>query len=124
MRSTPKLSKQSRREDRLDAIFGALASRTRRALLTRLGQGPAYLTELAEPFDMSLPAISKHVRVLENAGLLSREIDGRVHRCSLDPAPLRTVEEWLADYRQFWIDTLGALAAFTERPTGKPRKAR
>ncbi len=123
MPSTAKRSKSSpRAEDRLDAVFAALSSRTRRALLRRLGQGPAYLTELAEPFDMTLPAVSKHVRVLEDAGLLRRQIDGRVHRCSLEPAPLETVEVWLAEQRGFWTETLDALAAFAEAPRDGRKK--
>ena len=72
------------------------------------------VTELAEPFDMSLPAVSKHLRVLERAGLLVRAVDGRVHRCSLDAEPLRDVETWLAHQRAFWEDALGSLAAYVE----------
>jgi DNA-binding transcriptional ArsR family regulator len=101
-------------DDRLDGVFHALADRTRRALLARLAEGPAPVGELAAPFDMSLPAVSKHLRVLEQAGLVSREIDGRVHRCSLEAAPLQEIEQWLAFYRTFWDETLEALARFVE----------
>ncbi len=101
-------------DDRLDDVFHALADRTRRALLARLAHGPAPVGELAAPFDMSLPAVSKHLRVLEQAGLVSREKDGRVHRCSLAAEPLREVEQWLASYRTFWDETLEALARFVE----------
>jgi DNA-binding transcriptional ArsR family regulator len=102
------------RGDRLDAVFRALADPTRRALLARLMQGPVMITELAEPFDMSLPAISKHMKVLENARLVSREVDGRIHRCSLSAAPLREVERWLQDYRLFWEGALDELARYVD----------
>jgi DNA-binding transcriptional ArsR family regulator len=98
-------------EDRLDLVFHALADRTRRSLLRRLGRGPAMVTELAAPFDMSLPAVSKHLCVLERARLVSRKIDGRVHRCALDPKALSEVEGWLRERREFWEHTLDALAA-------------
>jgi DNA-binding transcriptional ArsR family regulator len=101
-------------EDRLDRVFHALSDRTRRALLDRLAHGPAKVTELAMPFAMSLPAVSKHLRVLEGAGLIHRAIDGRVHRCSFSAAPLQEIEEWLDHYRIFWTDTLDALARFVE----------
>ena len=101
-------------EGRLDLIFHALANRTRRALLARLAEGPERVTELAQPFDMSLPSVSKHLRVLERAGLVARAIDGRVHRCALEAESLREVTEWLDHYRIFWGDTLEALARFVE----------
>src|SRR6266852_5734156 len=90
------------REDRLDLIFRALGDRTRRALLARLAQAPAMVTELAEPFDMSLPAVSRHIKVLERARLVRRTVDGRVHHCALDIEPLQDVEEWIGQYRRFW----------------------
>jgi DNA-binding transcriptional ArsR family regulator len=95
----------------LDRVFHALADRTRRSLLRRLAQGPAMVTELAEPFAISLPAVSKHLRVLEGARLVSRKVDGRVHRCSLDPDALGEVEAWLRERREFWEQALDALAA-------------
>lgn len=101
-------------ERRLDLIFHALANRTRRALLARLTRRPERVTELAQPFDMSLPSVSKHLRVLERAGLVARAIDGRVHRCSLDATALQEVSEWLDHYRTFWGDTLDALARYVE----------
>ena len=94
--------------EQLDRLFHALSDRTRRSLLARLARGPAMVTELAAPFAMSLPAVSKHLRVLEAARLVAREVDGRVHRCSLAPAPLRDVERWVEFYRSFWEDTVGA----------------
>ena len=72
------------------------------------------ITELAEPFAMSLPAVSRHIRVLEQAGLVAREIDGRVHRCSLDPGPLVSIDGWLKHYRQFWEGNLESLARHVE----------
>lgn len=103
--------------EQLDQVFGALANATRRALLERLRQAPAPVTELAEPFDMSLPAVSKHLRVLERAGLVRRDVDGRVHRCALQAGPMRDAAAWLRDYRVFWEDSLDRLAAFVEEPT-------
>jgi DNA-binding transcriptional ArsR family regulator len=100
--------------ERLDAVFGALSDRSRRAMIVRLARAPATIGELAEPFAMSLPAVSKHVRVLERAGLVRRAVDGRVHHCSLDPRRLRDAEAWIAKYAQFWESTLDALAQFAE----------
>ncbi|MCP4383457.1 MAG: helix-turn-helix transcriptional regulator [Hyphomicrobiales bacterium] len=99
-------------DDRLDQVFHALADRTRRSLLRRLAKGPARVTDLAEPFAMSLPAVSKHLRVLERAGLVDRTVAGRVHRCSFGGAPLDEVEGWLAGTRAFWQDRLESLAAY------------
>jgi DNA-binding transcriptional ArsR family regulator len=115
------------REDRLDLIFSALGDRTRRALLARLAGQPAMITELAEPFAMSLPAVSRHIRVLEGAGLVRRAVDGRVHQCTLEAGPLKSVEAWLDHYRRFWDDNLEALANFIEagnkaRTRGKTRR--
>jgi DNA-binding transcriptional ArsR family regulator len=108
-------------DDRLDDLFGALADRTRRRLVARLAKSPATITQLAEPFDMSLPAVSKHIRVLERAGLVVRKIEGRVHTCALDGEHLRDAVTWLERYRTFWDDTLAALAEFAEngQPEGK-----
>jgi DNA-binding transcriptional ArsR family regulator len=90
-------------------------------MLRRLERAPASITELAEPFAMSFPAVSKHLRVLESAKLVTRSIDGRVHRCSFDPAPLRDIEAWLAHYRAFWSGTLESLADFVGHvPEQKP----
>ena len=108
------LSKRSSPDDRLDAVFHALGDRTRRALLTRLTRTPAMITELARPFAMSLPAVSRHVRVLEQAGLIVRTVDGRVHHCALNAAPLGSVAEWLRHYRRFWEGNLDSLARYVE----------
>jgi DNA-binding transcriptional ArsR family regulator len=106
-------------EDRLDAAFRALGDRTRRALLARLAVGPAMVTELAKPFEMSLPAVSRHIRVLEAAGLITRSVDGRVHHCMLAAGPLKSVEAWLSHYRRVWEGKLEALARFVETKEGK-----
>jgi DNA-binding transcriptional ArsR family regulator len=103
-------------DDWLDAILHALAHRTRRQLLNRLAAGPAIIGDLAEPIDMTRVAVSKHLRVLEKARLVSRTIDGRVHRCTLRPEVLQEVEQWLTGYRAFWTERLGALARFVEDP--------
>jgi DNA-binding transcriptional ArsR family regulator len=101
-------------EDRLDAILHALSDRTRRRLLRRLAGGPAMVGELAKPIAMTRVAVSKHLRVLEKARLVSRTIDGRVHRCALRSEPLQEVDRWLAGYRAFWTEKLEALAMFAE----------
>jgi DNA-binding transcriptional ArsR family regulator len=101
-------------EQRLDLILHALSDRTRRGLLQRLAAGPAKVGELAEPFAMTRVAVSKHLRVLEKARLISRTVDGRIHRCALRAAPLREVDRWLKDYRVFWTHTLDALAHYAE----------
>jgi DNA-binding transcriptional ArsR family regulator len=113
-----KSNAESRRpasDARLDAVFAALSDRTRRTMLARLAGGPANVTELAKPFNMTLQAVGKHVRVLERAGLIRREIDGRIHHCSLNPLPLRDAEAWLERYRRFWDETLEALSGHFER---------
>jgi DNA-binding transcriptional ArsR family regulator len=119
MRSSTKARNDA--EDRLDLLFRALGDRTRRALLARLAEKPAMITELAEPFAMSLPAVSRHIRVLERARLVVRQVDGRVHHCALDPTPLQTAEAWLSHYRQFWEGQLAALARYVENDDTKKR---
>jgi len=90
----------------LDSTFGALADPTRRAILATLLVGQASVTELAKPHRMSLPAVMKHIHVLEEAGLVSQEKTGRVRRCRLAAEPLKEAEQWIAPYRQFWEGTL------------------
>jgi DNA-binding transcriptional ArsR family regulator len=102
-------------DERLDLVFHALSNRTRRALLARLSRQPAKVTDLAAPFAMSLPAVSRHIRVLEEAQLVRRAIDGRVHQCSLDTGALERVDAWLDHYRHFWEGTLDSLVAYVER---------
>jgi DNA-binding transcriptional ArsR family regulator len=98
--------------DRLNRTFAALSDPTRRAILARLAQGDATVGELAAPFAMSLPAISKHLRVLEQAGLIARTKDGRVHRLRLVAQPLREAALWITHYRRFWERQLDALAEY------------
>lgn len=105
----------SLQEDSLDRVFQALANRTRRALIDRLSKGPAMVTELAKPFGMSLNAISKHLIVLERAGLIKRTVEGRVHSCALDIGPMASAEEWLSAYRAFWNNQLDDFVTFVEK---------
>ena len=100
---------------RLDRTFAALADSTRRAILGRLAMGEATVGELAEPFRVSRPAISKHLRVLERAGLVRRTRDGRISRCVLNARPMRDAADWVDRYRAFWIGQLDALARYVER---------
>lgn len=94
----------------LDSVFSALADPTRRALLARLARGAQTVGELAEPFDMSLAAVSKHLQVLGRAGLVHHQREGRQVRCELSPEPLRAVADWVRDYESFWNDRLTAMA--------------
>lgn len=106
--------------DRLDTVFRALSDRTRRGMLQRLAQREHSVGELAEPFDMSLAAASKHIQVLERAGLVQRTVQGRTHQVRLDAHPLHAGAEWLRHYERFWNQRLDALAALleTEPPPG------
>ncbi|TCV94591.1 ArsR family transcriptional regulator [Luteibacter rhizovicinus] len=90
----------------LDSVFAAMSDPTRRAMLSRLALGPISIGELAAPFEMSLAAASKHVKVLERAGLLVRSVRGRTHLCALDAAPMHAGMEWLRHYERFWGDRL------------------
>jgi DNA-binding transcriptional ArsR family regulator len=101
-------------DERLNAVFGALSDPTRRRIIARLSQGVATVGELAEPFAMSLPAVSKHLSVLERAGLVRRERDGRIQRCHLDGRPLEAAGEFIEHYRTFWQNTLDELAQYLE----------
>jgi DNA-binding transcriptional ArsR family regulator len=98
----------------LDATFSARADPTRRAILARLALGEATVTELATPFRMSLPAVSKHLRILEDAGLLERKVEGRLHRLQLQAKPMEAAAEWIERYRRFWEEKLNALARYFE----------
>lgn len=98
----------------LDDVFGALAHPTRRAILARLHEGSASAGELAEPFDVSLPTISKHLRVLEAANLIERRVDGRVHTLSLNDEPLQEVDRWLERYAAGWRKRLDRLDTYLE----------
>ena len=101
--------------DRLSVIFSALADPTRRAILARLGESDATVSELAEPFSISLPAISRHLKVLEHAGLISRSRSAQWRSSSLEAEPLREATEWMERYREFWDDSLDRLDAHLKR---------
>lgn len=109
----------------IDQTFAALADPTRRAILSRLASGEASVGELAEPFDISLPAVSKHLKVLEQAGLLKRRREGRTLYCRMEPAPLNDVSDWIARQRAFWEGSLDSLETYfaanpeTETPTNE-----
>jgi DNA-binding transcriptional ArsR family regulator len=110
---------------KLDAIFAALADPTRRAILSRLAAGDASVSELAEPFDMSQPAISKHLKVLENAGLVSRGQDAQRRPRRLEAAPLAVADEWLERYRKYWeanYERLDALLDELQTPNKPSRR--
>lgn len=104
--------------DGLDEVFSALSSPTRRAILARLSKGESTVTELARPFDMSLPAISKHLRILEEARVISVTRDGRTHRCRLTPTALTKAEKWISFYRRMWEGQLDSLAEFLKTQGG------
>jgi DNA-binding transcriptional ArsR family regulator len=114
--------------DPLSATFSALADPTRRAILGRLARGERSVNELAEPFDMSLPAVSKHLRVLERAGLIERGRRAQWRPCRLRAAPLKDVAEWIDHYRRFWEQSFDRLDAYLkelrekEKPRGRAKK--
>ena len=108
--------------DQLSLTFAALADPTRRAILARLAAGEASVTELAEPFDMSLPAISKHLKVLERAGLIERGRDAQYRPCRLAVAPLKDVDAWVGRYRRFWEESLDRLDEYLKDLQAKEMK--
>jgi DNA-binding transcriptional ArsR family regulator len=111
--------------DNLSLTFSALADPTRRAILARLSQGEATVNELAKPFDMSLPSISRHLKVLEGAGLITRGREAQWRPCKLKPEPLRRVDDWLDKYRKFWsesFDRMDAVLSELTKPAKKGRK--
>jgi DNA-binding transcriptional ArsR family regulator len=115
--------------DLLSATFSALADPTRRAILARLAQGQATVNELAEPFAISLPAVSRHLKVLEGAGLISRGRAAQWRPCRLEPERLKVVDDWLSVYRRFWEQSFDKLAAYLEElndgaGNGRPKKKR
>jgi DNA-binding transcriptional ArsR family regulator len=121
------MSRQRARSDddpKLDLVFQALSDPTRRSILERLTHGAASISELADPFSMTLPAVSKHLRVLERAGLLRRERQGWYHLCHLETRPLEDAASFLARYRPFWESTLDELAKYVENPPHKPKGRR
>jgi DNA-binding transcriptional ArsR family regulator len=110
--------------DRLDRTFAALADPTRRAILARLASGAATVTELAAPFDISLPAVSKHLKVLERAGLIVRGRERQWRPAALDASPLRDVAEWAEGYRRFWEERYDRLDEYLEELQGRGKEER
>ena len=109
-------------DDQLSLTFGALADPTRRAILARLVTGEAFVTDLAEPFDMSLPAISKHLKVLERAGLIARGRDAQWRPCRLASGPFKDIDEWLDRYRRFFEQSLDRLESYLHELQTKEKK--
>jgi DNA-binding transcriptional ArsR family regulator len=113
--------------DALSNTFAALADPTRRAILARLAKGEASVGELAQPFDISLPAVSRHLRVLEEAQLIERRVDAQWRLCRLRPQPLKEAVDWIEHYRRFWEASLDNLARYLERtaaPAARQRRRR
>jgi DNA-binding transcriptional ArsR family regulator len=108
--------------DRLSATFSALADPTRRAILARLALGETSVKELAEPFEMSAPAISKHLKVLENAGLITRGREAQWRPCKLEPQALKSVDEWLERYRRLWEERFDRLEEYLRELQAKEKK--
>jgi DNA-binding transcriptional ArsR family regulator len=112
-------------EEALDRVFFALSDPVRRTILRRLDEGPALVSELAAPFEMSLQAVSRHIQVLVRAGLVAQERTGRIARCNLDAAPLYDAAVWLNHYTKYWQQSFDELAAFVKAlPSAKPKRAR
>lgn len=113
-----------RSTDTLSATLSALADPTRRAILARLSQGEATVNEIAEPFDISLPSISRHLKVLEGAGLISRGREAQWRPCRLETAPLQQVDGWLEKYRRFWEESFDRMDAYLTEITGTQAKGK
>jgi DNA-binding transcriptional ArsR family regulator len=109
-------------DDRLSSTFAALADPTRRAILARLSLGETSVTELAKPFEMSMPAVSKHLKVLERAGLIARGRQAQSRPCRLKPSPLKEAAGWIEEYRRFWEASLGRLEDYLRKM--KPAKTK
>ena len=107
----------------LDSTFAALSDATRRGILARLAEGDTSVSELAQPYDMSLPAVSKHLRVLESAGLVTRRKHGRVQRCQLIAEPMKSAAGWIEHYRRFWEGQFDSLARFLDETPRKEQKS-
>ena len=111
-----------REPDPLSETLFALADPTRRAILERLSSGPASVNEIAEPFDISLPAVSKHLKVLEHAGLISRGREAQWRPCQLEPRELRRLDDWLSHYRRFWTGSFDKMDAYIAKLKREKRK--
>ena len=108
--------------DHLSQVFAALADPTRRAILARLSKGEASVNEIAEPFDITLPAVSKHLKVLEKAGLIERTRSAQYRPCRLQAAPLRDASDWIDHYRQYWEESFDRLDAYLKTVTARQKK--
>jgi DNA-binding transcriptional ArsR family regulator len=117
-----KYGHQSMSPERLDLAFGALADRTRRAILSRLASGDASVTELAEPFKMTLPAVSKHLKVLQRAGLVTQSREAQWRPCRLEAAPLKEVADWVEHYRVYWEQSFDSLEDYLHNVQSKEKK--
>jgi DNA-binding transcriptional ArsR family regulator len=111
-------------DDSISATFSALADPTRRAILARLALGETSVTELAEPFEMSMPAVSKHLRVLQQAGLISRSREAQWRPCKLNPGPLQQAADWLDEYRKFWEQSFDRLDSYLQTLQAEPPTAK
>ena len=110
--------------DQLDATFAALADPTRRAILARLSKGESSVTELARPFDISAPAVTKHLKVLERAGLITRSREAQWRPCKLNATPLRGASQWIENYRRFWEERFDRLDEYLQQLQTQPRRRR
>jgi len=106
----------------LDRTFAALADPTRRRILATLSRGDSCVTDIAKPYRMSLPAVSKHLNVLENAGLIKRQRDGRVHRLQLQAEPMRKAQQWIEEYRRFWEQSFDRLENYLQELQAEENK--
>ena len=111
-------------QDAMSSTFSALGDPTRRAILARLALGETSVTELAEPFEMSMPAVSKHLRVLERAGLIERSREAQFRPCKLKPEPLKQAWGWIGDYRQFWEESFDRLDAYLQKLQAEQKKGK
>ena len=109
-------------QDAMSSTFSALADPTRRAILARLALGETSVTELAEPFEMSMPAVSKHLRVLERAGLIARSREAQFRPCKLKPEPLKQAWGWIGDYQQFWEESFDRLDEYLKKLQAKEKR--
>lgn len=109
-------------DERLDQTFAALANSTRRAILARLAEGEATVNELAEPFDLSLPAISKHIKVLERAGLITQGRDAQYRPCTIDVTPLEEVSRWTEQYRHIWEESFDRMDDYIKQLNDKNKE--
>lgn len=109
-------------DGQMDAVFTALADSTRRGMVAQLSSGSATIGELGRPYPITKPAVTKHVKILERAGLIQRQKNGRIHRCTLNKEPMKQAEEWIERHRKFWETSLDSLADYLNQQTEKEKK--